>query len=86
MSLDDQMPRGIGFLDIKKNANGTANERVLVDPLTKELIEKVTVLDEYGREKIDRVGNIVYEINDHWFRLDMKFIWKDAPAMVEVDE
>ena len=56
------------------------SERVLVDPMTKEVISRVAELDEQGNKKIDPMtGKPVYEVNDHWFRLNVKFLWKDAP-------
>jgi hypothetical protein len=36
-------------------------------------------LDIYGKEKVNRKGEPVYEINDHWFVLNAKFVWNDAP-------
>ncbi len=52
--------------------------------MTKEIINKVPVLDEYGREIIDRkAGSPVYEDNDYWFILNFKVIWEDAPKPPE---
>jgi len=48
----------------------------LIDPMTKEIISKVAELDEDGKEKLDGRGIV----NDHWFILNVKFAWKDAPA------
>jgi type IV pilus assembly protein PilM len=53
--------------------------RVLIDPMTKEIISKVAEYDEDGKEKLDSSGKPLYTINDHWFVLDVKFLWKDAP-------
>jgi hypothetical protein len=47
--------------------------------MTKEVIGKVVELDENGKEKRDRYGNTVYKTNDHWFKLDVKFVWKETP-------
>ncbi len=44
----------------------------LVDPLTREVISIVYEKDEKGRT----VKSIIH---DHWFILQMKFLWKDAP-------
>ena len=55
----------------------------MIDPMTKEIISKVAQLDEDGKEKFDNRGEVIYEVNDHWFILDVKFIWKDAPKKVE---
>jgi len=54
--------------------------RVLIDPMTKEIISKVAELDEDGKEKLDGRGKPIYIVNDHWFILNVKFLWKDAPA------
>ncbi len=84
VDLEVGVPAGIGIKEIKLEKGKKADDRyggeeILIDPMTQEIISKVAELDEYGREKIDRSGNIVYKVNDHWFRLDAKFIWKDAP-------
>ncbi len=73
VDLDADMPAGIGTVEFK------SAKPILVDPMTKEVINKVAVLDEYGTEKLDRTGKPVYQINDYWFILNVKFIWKDAP-------
>ena len=52
---------------------------VLCDPMTKEVVSKVAELDEDGKPKTDRAGNVIYKVNDNWFVLNAKFIWKDAP-------
>ncbi len=54
--------------------------RVLIDPMTKEIISKVAELDEDGKEKLDGRGKPIYTVNDYWFILNVKFLWKDAPA------
>jgi type IV pilus assembly protein PilM len=53
--------------------------RVLIDPMTKEVISKVVELDEDGTEKLVN-GRPVYTVNDSWFILNVKFAWKNAPA------
>jgi type IV pilus assembly protein PilM len=79
------VPVGVGVVDVKfaqvtePSSTGT---RILVDPMTKELVNKVTVLDQYGQPKLER-GQPMIEVNDHWFVLNAKFIWKDAPARPE---
>ena len=88
VDLEAEMPAGIGLEDIefekaKKAERGDSDERILIDPMTKEIISKVAELDEGGRKKIDRSGKVVYKANDHWFKLDVKFIWKDAPKETE---
>ena len=67
------------FKKTKKLKDKQSGEQVLVDPMTKEIISKVAELDEDGTEKIER-GKVVYKVNDHWFILNAKFVWKDAPV------
>lgn len=91
VDLDAKMPVGIGIEDVRlektKKVKGKGHEqgseRVLIDPMTKEIISKVAELDEEGREKINKSGKVVYKINDHWFVLNVKFLWKDAPKEIE---
>jgi len=75
IDMGAEMPAGIGIADIRRESG----ENVLIDPMTKEIINKVAKLDERGKKKLDRLGNVVYEVNDHWFILKAKFVWKDAP-------
>lgn len=88
VDLEAEMPAGIGLEDAKpeKAAERQDGEQVLIDPMTKEIISKVAELDEDGRKKIDRSGKVVYKANDHWFKLDVKFIWKDAPKETKETE
>jgi len=80
------MPVGIGVVEdvgfgkAGKVRRGVGGKPFLIDPQTREVISKVAELDEHGTEKIDRMGNVVYEVNDHWFVLNVKFVWKDAPV------
>jgi len=83
---DAALPAGTGVskesLDKgKKDAasSGRTAGSVLVDPMTREVISKVEDLDEYGRKKVGRTGNPIYKVNDHWFVLNAKFFWKQAP-------
>ncbi len=80
VAWDVEMPAGIGIVDFRKMGLGGFEQSILLDPLTKEIITKVPEFDEDGREKIDRTGNVVYKINDHWFTLNLKLVWKDAPG------
>ena len=83
---DAEMPVGIG-LEVRKKEKGKSEkekgEQVLIDPQTAEIISKVAELDEEGKVKFDRSGKVVYKINDHWFLLNAKFIWKDAPNKID---
>ena len=55
--------------------------------MTKEIISKVAELDEAGKEKIDsKTGEVVYKENDHWSKLNAKFIWKQAPKSKPEEE
>ncbi|RKY24050.1 MAG: hypothetical protein DRP62_04650 [Planctomycetota bacterium] len=81
---DPEMPDGIGLKERKKGKGRNTSELVLVDPMTKEIISKTAKLDDDGKKIIDYVtGDVIYEVNDHWFELDVKFIWKDAPVIEE---
>ena len=91
VALEAAMPVGVGLEDIKfekakKAERGDSDERILIDPMTKEIISKVAELDEKGKKKTDRSGKVVYKGNDHWFKLDVKFIWKDAPKEIKETE
>jgi type IV pilus assembly protein PilM len=81
-----EMPAGIGVEDVgfekatRLTSQETAgDEQVLVDPMTKEVINRVSELDEFGKPKLDRNNKPVYKVNDYWFILNAKFVWKDAP-------
>ncbi|HUW18241.1 MAG TPA: type IV pilus assembly protein PilM [Sedimentisphaerales bacterium] len=85
VNLEGDMPQGIGVVDVRpgtakaeSTGYGTADEKVLLDPMTKEIISKVPKYRN-GRRIFDRVGKVDYEVNDHWFVLKFKLIWKDAP-------
>jgi hypothetical protein len=87
------MPPGIGVLGQRNNniTDGvisygdsfTGEEeamQVLIDPMTKEIISKIEEVDEEGNAKTDRLGKVVYQVNDHWFYLTCKFSWRGGPA------
>jgi type IV pilus assembly protein PilM len=61
-------------------SNIVYDEDVLIDPLTEEEISKVYVLDDYSRIVYDSFDNPQYKVNDHWFRIKAKFIWRQDPA------
>jgi len=67
--------RGLGYV-------GTQSQWELVDPMTRETINKVAVLDENGKQAIYN-GKPVHRVNDHWFVLNVKFVWTDAPEPPE---
>ena len=64
---------------LSRNVSGGFKDSILIDPMTKETISKIAVLGDDGEPKIGRDGKTVYKVNDHWFRIDAQFIWKDAP-------
>jgi len=90
VDTDNQTPGGIGvweeIIDETANpgsrpgirTNVTKDNWKLIDPMTKESISKEQVLNEDGKPELYR-GQPVYKINDHWFVLNAKFVWRDAP-------
>ncbi len=80
VDLDAQMPMGIGVVEERPIPGGQA-VRVLLDPMTKEIISKTAQLDASGREVVNpRTGERLLQENDHWFILNFKLEWRDAPA------
>jgi len=70
------------------------SEKVLIDPMTDEEMSKTYDFitqqeinsdpsmdaDDLGKIKIDRMnGKPKYIVRDHWFRLNVKFLWTEAP-------
>ena len=87
VGLETSMPVGIGIQGTKSGKTGAdalsqAEELVFLDPMTKELISKVPQLDTNGDPKLVH-GKPVYQINDHWFVLNVKFVWRDAPEVAD---
>ncbi len=80
VDMSAQMPVGIGAVKALEGKEG-ARVNVLIDPMTKEIISKVEAVDEAGKKVTDRQGNQVYQTNDHWFVLNLKLKWKDAPVL-----
>ncbi|MBN2180568.1 MAG: type IV pilus assembly protein PilM [Sedimentisphaerales bacterium] len=74
---------GVRYIN-KMTNNGPQEtmEDVVVDPLTDEIINKVSVLDQNGREILTN-GRPTYKVNDHWFEINLKFIWREAPEFPE---
>jgi hypothetical protein len=89
VNREEEMPVGIGVTDIRYRPvpAGTAQEEgaewILIDPMTKETISKVAEWEENGSKKLDRRGAQVFTINDYWFVLNIKFLWRDAPESVK---
>jgi type IV pilus assembly protein PilM len=91
VDLAAEMPVGIGIEDTEfekasKDERKSSSQRMLIDPMTREVINKVAEIDENGKKKVDRSGRVVYRVNDHWFKLDAKFIWKGAPKEITAAE
>ncbi len=85
VSLGSDIPAGIGEVenrDLKSGDGRKTTKEILLDPMTKEIISKVAVLNKDGSEKKDKLGKVIYEVNDCWFRLNVKFLWKDAPKKI----
>ncbi len=86
VSWDEEIPRGIGVQEIRYKTPTPApddrGEYFLVDPMTKEIINKIPELDEKGKPVIYQ-GKEVSIVNDHWFVLNLKFVWRDAPEAPE---
>jgi len=92
VDLDIEMPGGIGIWEelIDETTQTQAGFRsgavtpnwILIDPMTGETINKESVLDENGKPKLYQ-GKPVFQVNDHWFVLNAKFIWRDAPEPPE---
>ena len=85
MSVGGEMPADIGLTTTKSKGNrlkamrADEGEQVLLDPMTKETISRTAAIDDKGKKKVAiKTGKEMYEVNDHWFKLDVKFIWKDA--------
>ncbi len=82
-----EMPGGIGLLvpssEVAKVKTLDVGEKVLIDPMTNEIISQVPEFNTDGSKKIDRSGKVVYETNDRWFILNAKFVWKNAPKPVD---
>ncbi len=57
-------------------------ERILIDPMTKEVISKLARYNEDGTPMINEAGRIAYETNDYWFVLRAKLLWLDAPKEI----
>ena len=82
--------QGIGVLDIlqrnkiSQNRKQETAEEILVDPLTKEIISKISILDQNGREILSpTTGQTAYQVNDHWFIPNLKIVWRNAPEPPE---
>jgi hypothetical protein len=86
--VEEQMPGGIGVQEVRYNTAGGVPKPgdpgvlALIDPLTKEIMNEISVLDEKGKPAYYQ-GKEVKQVNDHWFVLNIKLIWRDAPEAPE---
>ncbi len=84
VTIDTGQLYGIGIREVRENSSTTSSrqtqsETVLKDPMTDEIISTVPVYNTEGVQRLDGMGRPVFQVNDHWFVLNLKFIWKDAP-------
>jgi len=96
MDADSMPPEGVGVWEEKTPQTttattagtsrlgyvGTQSEWKLVDPMTGETINRVSVLNEDGKQVIIN-GKPVYRVNDYWFVLNVKLEWTEAPEPPE---
>jgi type IV pilus assembly protein PilM len=93
VDVDGEMPEGIGVWE-QVTDNTTTNNAgntpfrsssvsnpnwILIDPMTGETISKEPVLNKEGKQVLDNRGQPLYKVHDHWFVLNAKFLWRDAP-------
>jgi type IV pilus assembly protein PilM len=86
VDLDGEMPEGIGIWEELIDETTQTGSRsgvvtrkwILIDPMTRETINKESMLGEDGKPILYR-GLPRYKVNDHWFVLNAKFLWNDAP-------
>jgi type IV pilus assembly protein PilM len=90
VTTDGDVPGGIGVFKAETDENTPTQmsshpiaspqnrNLILIDPMTGETISKEPDLGEDGKQKFYR-GQPVYKVHDHWFVLNAKFLWKDAP-------
>jgi type IV pilus assembly protein PilM len=86
VDLLKEMPAGIGKTELRevKTYDGKIfTENVLKDPMTKEIMSTISIVDSEGREKLDQTGKPIIEENDHWFTIDMKFVWEKDPSVLD---
>jgi hypothetical protein len=86
VNLDEEYPAGIGIEEVRYfDDDGTVASRrsdntywVMLDPMTKEIMNEQPKMDPRGRPMMYQ-DKPVTKVNDHWFLLKLKFVWKDAP-------
>ena len=89
VSWEEQMPAGIGVTDVRykptpgRGGQEESAEWILIDPMTRETISKIAEWEANGQPKLDQRGMPVHTVNDYWFVLNVKFLWRDAPESVK---
>ncbi len=89
VDIGSTMPVGIGILaDAAEYASGgdsrITDAQVLIDPMTKEVISKpysgtTPAPGRTYRSPAPGTAPSTGQARDHWFSLDMKFLWNDGP-------
>jgi hypothetical protein len=85
ISIEQEMPPGIGITKEMTLSEPKGPEQVLVDPLTHEIISREPEYDKKGNV-VMRNGEQVYEVHDKWFKLDVKFVWEEVSDANETGE
>ncbi len=78
----DAASRAVTFYGRPDQTQNVRTERILIDPMTKEVISRLAKYNEDGTPMINEAGEIVYETNDYWFVLKAKLLWLDAPKEI----
>ena len=78
-SAEARQPSGLIWSPSQSNK---ITETILIDPMTKEIIDKVVKYNEDGSRATDSTGRVAYEVNDHWFEIKVKFLWKKVPREI----
>ncbi len=86
INTEEELPGGIGVREWRRDepegtgpVNPSDSYMVVIDPLTKEIMNEQPKLDSKGRPVPPYMGQPVTIVNDHWFLLKLKFVWRDAP-------
>lgn len=98
--LMDEMMMGMGGAAAGRAQERVTSETVLVDPMTQEEISKTYDIytqeevsrnpelsdKDRGRKKLTAFGEEQFIERDYWFRIQVKFLWKDAAKVVQPPE
>jgi type IV pilus assembly protein PilM len=78
-NTDVSQPLGSRPLSLQGNK---ITETILIDPMTREIIDKVIKYNDDGSRATDNTGRVAYEVNDHWFEIKVKFLWTKVPPEI----